>query len=90
MPLKKNFDTRREEYFASNISWSKKILLPPIHIKLGLIKQFEKFCLKMGHDLYVYVCRKFPHLSEAKLKEEISVGPDSLKLMFVSNWVSFK
>ncbi|CAF4861033.1 unnamed protein product [Pieris macdunnoughi] len=41
-----------------------KVLLPPRHIKLGLMKQFE-----------------FPGLSEATLKEGVSVGPDIRRLM---------
>ena len=41
----------------------KKILLLPLHIKLGLIKQFVKALPKDG-DSFKYL---FPHLSEAKL-----------------------
>lgn len=50
------------------------VLLPPLHIKLGLIKQFVKALNKQG-DCFKYLCDKFPTLSEAKLKEGIFVGP---------------
>jgi len=78
-----------------------KILLPPLHIKLGLMKQFVKALPKDG-DCFKYLCRKFPHLSEAKLKEGVFVGPDIRKMMFDSSfeatmsikekeaWISFK
>lgn len=65
------------------------------------MKQFVKALPKDG-DCFTYLCSKFPHLSEAKLKEGIFVGPDIRKLMFDSNfeatmnekekeaWISFK
>jgi hypothetical protein len=45
----------------------KKILLPPLHIKLGIMKQFVKALPKTG-NFFKYLCKTFPHLSEAKLK----------------------
>lgn len=58
----------------------KKILLPPLHIKMGLMKQFVK-ALTKTESCFQYLCTKFPHLSEAKLKEGVFVGPDIRKLM---------
>ena len=57
-----------------------KVLLPPLHIKLGLMKQFAKALNKEG-DCFKYICEKFPIVSEAKLKEGIFNGPDIRKLM---------
>lgn len=57
-----------------------KVLLPPLHIKLGLMKQFVKALNKEG-DCFKYICEKFPILSEEKLKEGIFKGPDIRKLM---------
>ncbi|GFY01890.1 protein KIAA0100 [Trichonephila clavipes] len=79
----------------------KKILFPPLHIKLGLMKQFVKALHKEG-ECFKYLCEQFPGLSDAKLKEGIFVGLDIRKLLkveaFVSNmemkeknaWNSFK
>ena len=65
------------------------------------MKQFVKALPKDG-DWFTYLCKQFPHLSEAKLKEGIVVGSDIRKLMFDSNfeatmnekeneaWISFK
>lgn len=58
----------------------KKVLLPPLHIKLGIMKQFVKALPKDG-DTFKYLASKFPRLSEAKLKEGVFVGPDIRKLM---------
>ena len=79
----------------------KKVLLPPLHIKLGMMKQFVKALPKDG-ETFKYLSRKFPRLTKAKLKEGVFVGPDIRKLMkdnnfeFVMNnversaWNSFK
>jgi hypothetical protein len=45
------------------------------------MKQFVKALPKTGNR-FKYLCKTFPHLSEAKLKEGVIVGPDSRKLMF--------
>lgn len=44
------------------------IILPPLHIKLGLIKQFVKALDKNG-PTFTYLRSKFPKLSDAKIKE---------------------
>ena len=51
-----------------------KVLLPPLHIKLGLIKKFVKDLDKMG-ECFKYFCTKFPWLSYEKIKAGISDGP---------------
>ena len=56
------------------------IILPPLHIKLGLMKQFVK---ALSHDRpsFQYLKTKFPKLSEAKIKEGIFVGPQIRQLL---------
>jgi hypothetical protein len=78
-----------------------KILLPPLHIKLGLMKQFVKALDKEGH-CFTFLVKQFPALSTAKLKEGIFDGPQIRKLLrdesFVTimtekeraAWLSFK
>lgn len=51
-----------------------KILLPPLHIKLGLMKNFVKALDKDG-PAFTYLRQRFPHLSDAKVKEGIFIGP---------------
>jgi hypothetical protein len=50
------------------------VFLPPLHIKLGLIKNFVKAMDKSGEG-FMYFKHKFPRLSDAKIKEGIFVGP---------------
>ena len=45
----------------------RKVLLPPLHIKLGLMKQFVKALSKEG-ECFKYLGNKFPGLSEKKRK----------------------
>jgi hypothetical protein len=56
----------------------KKILMPPLHIKLGMVKQFVKALPKTG-NCFKYLRKKFPHLSEAKPKEGVFVGPANFR-----------
>lgn len=51
-----------------------KIFLPPLHIKLGLIKVFVKAMGKTNSRGFKYLCEKFPKISSAKLKG-VFVGP---------------
>lgn len=51
-----------------------KVLLPPLHIKLGLIKQFVT-ALDCGGTTYQEIRLMFPKLSEAKVKGGIFIGP---------------
>ena len=44
-----------------------KVLLPPIHIKLGLVKQFVK-ALNFEAEVFQEICSMFSSLSDAKIK----------------------
>ena len=56
------------------------IILPPLHIKLGLMKQFVKVLNKDG-DCFNYIAKIFLGLSIEKLKASICDGPQIRKLM---------
>ena len=56
------------------------MLLAPLHIKLGLIKQFVKK-LNPESDAFKHIQELFPKLSEAKVKAGIFVGPQVKRLM---------
>ena len=79
----------------------KKILLPPLHIKLGLMKQFVTALSKEG-ACFNYLSEKFPRITSEKIKAVIFVGPQIRILMEDENfeksmnrkeklaWMSFK
>ena len=51
-----------------------KILLPPLHIKLGLMKNIVK-AMDRTSPAVRYLREQFPQLSEAKIKDGVFVGP---------------
>jgi len=54
---------------------SEKIYLPPLHIKLGLVKNFVKGMDKLGRG-FEYVRNTFPKVSDAKKGGYIYRTPD--------------
>ena len=80
---------------------SSKVILPPLHIKLGLMKQFVKALDKQGL-CFKYISEKFPHLSAEKVKGGVFIGPQIRMLindeLFITKmndteknaWQSFK
>ena len=57
-----------------------QILLPPLHIKLGLMKQFVK-ALDYEGDTFSFLRTMFPNITEAKLKGGVFVGPQIRRVM---------
>ena len=57
-----------------------KIVFPPLHIKLGVMKQFVKALSKEG-ECFKYICTKFPGLTIEKLKYSNFDGPQIRKLI---------
>ncbi|GFW62276.1 transposable element Tcb1 transposase [Trichonephila clavipes] len=78
-PIRKALIPGIKNVERQNLVDPKKILFPPLHIKLGLMKQFVKALDK--EECSKYLCEQFPGLSDAKLKETIFVGPDIRKLL---------
>ena len=58
----------------------KNIVFPPLHIKLGLMKQFVK-ALDHSGECFSYICSTFPSLSEEKKKAWIFDVPQIRALM---------
>ena len=57
-----------------------KIYLPPLYIKLRLMKNSAESMDKTGRR-FKYVRTKFPNVSDAKIKEGIFIGPQIRELM---------
>ena len=47
-----------------------KVLLPTLHIKLGLLKQYVK-SLDKGGECFKYICQKFLFLRHEKIKTDV-------------------
>ena len=57
-----------------------KILLPSMHWKRGLMKNFVK-AMNQEESAFTYLREKFPRLSKAKLREGIFIGPQMRDLI---------
>ena len=64
-----------------------KIIFPPLHIKLELMKQFVKALDKEG-ACSEYICKRFPGVNTEKLKNGIFNSPDIRKLMKDHNFIT--
>lgn len=58
-----------------------KIFLPPLHIKLGLVKNLVKAMAKSNSNGFQCIVKKFPKITAAKLREGIFVGPQIRELL---------
>ena len=79
-PPRSSYDIETHNVKHTPLVEPKKVLLPPLHIKLGLIKQFVKK-LNPESDAFKHIEELFPKLSEAKAKAGIFVGPQVKRLM---------
>ncbi|GFU90858.1 uncharacterized protein TNCV_4921911 [Trichonephila clavipes] len=86
-PIRKALIPRVKKVERQSLVDPKKILFPPLQIKLGLMKQFVKALDKEG-KCFKYLSEQFPGLSDAKLKEGIFVGTDIKKLLKDETYVT--
>ena len=65
----------------------KNIVFPPMHLKLGLMKQFVR-ALDHSGECFSYICSTFPGLSEEKKKAGIFDEPQIRRLMREANFIT--
>jgi hypothetical protein len=85
-PLRETTVLREHNVVNAPLVDSDKIILPPLHIKLGLMKQFVKSLNKDGLCFDFIAC-KFPGLSMEKLKAGIFDGPQIRQLIHDSTFL---
>ena len=79
-PERKEFPIGQKNVINEPLVDPQKILLPPLHIKLGLMKKSVKALDKEGR-CFRYLCSKFPGVSDEKLKAGVFDGPQIRILM---------
>ena len=77
-PIRGQMDVGEKNIINEPLVDRNKIIFSPLHIKLGLMKQFVKALNKEG-NCFEYFCRTFPGLSNEKLKAGIFDGPQIRK-----------
>ena len=78
----KGSNCNQDPKMSGNISlvYRENILLPPLHTRLGMTKQFVK-ALDRNSSCFQYLCTRFSSLSHAKIREGIFDGPQIRKLI---------
>ena len=79
-PLREKLTLSINNVIRQPLVLREKILLPTLHIKLGLAKQFVK-ALKSDSEAFKYVQAMFPKLSQAKMKDGIFTGPQIRQML---------
>ena len=74
-PLRSSYEIGTYNVKQQPLVDAAKILMPPLHIKLCLIKQFVKQLDTEG-EAFKYIQQLFPKLSEAKIKAGVFWGPE--------------
>ncbi|XP_076036895.1 uncharacterized protein LOC143022524 [Oratosquilla oratoria] len=84
--LKRDWPQRTEFCVGkNNVKWEplldpKKVLFPPLHLKLGLMKQFVRV-LDKESPAFKFLQDVFPKLSAAKVEAGVFIGPQIKKVM---------
>ncbi|XP_076351330.1 uncharacterized protein LOC143247340 [Tachypleus tridentatus] len=79
-PQRTEFSVGRHNVKCESLVDLQKVLFPPLHIKLGLMKQFST-ALDKESAAFKYLRDFFPKLSKAKVKAGVFVGPQIKKIL---------
>lgn len=79
-PVRMNYTKGSHNIVQERLVETDKIIFPPLHIKLGLIKQFIK-TLPTDSDAMYHLKIMFPKLSSEKVKSGIFIGTDIDKIL---------
>ena len=100
-PIRETLESGMPNIVSDPIVSPEKIILPPLHIKLGLMRQFVR-ALNIENECFQYIVSSFPALSYEKIKAGVFDGPQIRALVqdheFItkmnekekSAWLSFK
>jgi hypothetical protein len=78
--IRENMDVGSKNVINEPLVDRDRIVFPPLHIKLGLIKQYVK-SLDQSGACFAYIKKTFPGLSIEKIKAGIFDGPQIRKLI---------
>ena len=86
-PIRKEMNVGDTNITNAPLVDRRRIVSPPLHVKLGLIKQFVKALCKEG-NCFQYIKAAFSSVSEEKIKEVIFDGPQIRKLIKDPNFIA--
>lgn len=86
-PVRETLEAGMPNIVNEPIVSREKIIFPPLHLKLGLMKQFVK-ALSTDSDCFQYIVSAFPALSYEKIKGGVFDGPQIRRLLSDSRFVN--
>jgi len=86
-PPRTSYENRSYNMKQQPLVDAAKILMPPLNIKLGLIKQFVKQVDTEG-EAFKQIQELYPKLSEAKIKAGVFVAPEVKRMIAFSEMLS--
>ena len=84
-PKRTKFSAGKSKVKWDPLIYPSKILMPSLHLKLGLIKQFVK-SMDKNSDAFQYL-QNFSMISEAKTNAAGFIGPQIKKCLSASNFL---
>lgn len=78
-PIRKSLEPGEKNVLHHPLVLRNNIILPPLHIKLGWMKNFVK-AMNRESMAFLYIREKFPKLSDAKIKGVFN-GPQIREIM---------
>lgn len=73
-PQRTEFSVRKNNVKWEPLLYPRKVLFPPLHLKLGLMKQFVR-ALHKEFPAFKYLQGNFPKLPAAKVEAGVFIGP---------------
>ena len=86
-PIRDEIEQGKQNIMHKPLVKSDITFLPPLHVKLGLFKQFVK-ALGKEFSAFAYLAEKFPSLSQAKIKEGVFIDPQIRKILFDETFIT--
>ena len=84
-PLRKSLTPGYRNILHPTLVDRSNVILAPLHIKLGLMKQFVN-ALNKEEACFKYIQEKFPNMNAEKVKEGVFVRPQIRKLIIDANF----
>ena len=76
MPARISFTPGTANIIHKLLVPANNVLLPPLHIKLGLMRQYVKALDKEKSEAYKFIKKRFPNKTDAKIKGGVFDGPN--------------
>jgi hypothetical protein len=89
MTTSKSIDSRIKNIISQTLVNQDNVFLPPLYIKLSLMGHVVKDIDQNGSG-FLYIKQNFPRIREARIKDEIFLGPQIREIMREAHWMKLQ